>query len=348
MSRIRPSTAPGRRSRPRFLAGIGILVTAALLLLTACEEQITDNRAGVPCAGPDAISANGRFVLVSPTQPGPIRLLGRGGATPAVRTVGAEGYGTAVDATGSVAAFFSRRSDDGVIWRMATGGTTILPKPAGATISIPTSISDDGRHVGVTAAAVRGGPMTGHVYDVHTGRLAALPGVGPITQLLLSGSGRIVYTAGTDGIIRRTDRIAGTTKTIATVSAANPSPIQSTTRAGRYLVYNTQPDNTNAIVRIWDENTSTIMMPPVALRGRRAFDQVEISNDGTRLTATIFDATGEGRRILSMQRTGGAATTIATVTDGGRAVISADGSIIAYCRPSGANGLSRDIFARID
>lgn len=334
--------------RPRALTGVAAIVATAVLLLTSCEERITDNRAGIPCAGPDAISADGHWILTSPAQPGPVRLIARGGAKPAMRTAGAEGYGTAVDATGTVASFFSRRSDDGVIWRLSPAGTTILPKPAGATVSIPTSISDDGRFVGITAAAVRGGPMTGHVYDVHTGRLTAVPGTGQITQLLLSGSGQVVYTAGVDGVIRRTARSTGATKAMATVSAANPSPIESTTRAGRYLVYNTGADNTDGVLRIRDVSTGAVAVPPAPLRGRIAFDQVEISNDGKRLTATLFDASGEGRRIISVPRTGGSSQTLATVTDGGRAVISANGKAIAYCRPSGATGLSRDLFVWIE
>src|SRR5699024_8314492 len=104
---------PIRRIGP----GVAVLLTAGLLLLTACDERVGKTADAAGCPGPDAISANGRWILTSPVKPGRVRLLGRGDDAGTVRNIFAEGYGTAVNLDGTVVTAFSRRADSGVVWR---------------------------------------------------------------------------------------------------------------------------------------------------------------------------------------------------------------------------------------
>lgn len=326
---------------------VSVVIAAAVLLLTACEERIATAPAPHGCPGPDAISANGRWILTSPPTPGPVHLRGRGSDAGTNRHIFAEGYGTAVNADGTVVTAFSRRADSGVIWRRATGEHTVLPIPDGSTVAIPTSISDDGRHVGVTAAAVPGGPMSGHVYDAVTRTLTPLAGAENITQLVLTRSGRYAYVAGTDGTIRRIDRTTGASRTVATVSPQNPEPIESVTRLGRLVVYNSAPDNRDGKLRMWDGNTGRSDPLPAPFVDGVAFDRVDISGDGKVLAATVFGSDRTAGDVVRVTVAGGKTTELAAVTDAGRSVISADGVVIAYCRPVEAGSTDRDVYAWI-
>lgn len=340
-----PRTPTSSRRTP--LAVLGLLA-AAILLLTACEQAIGTDAPVAECPGPHALSADGRWVLTAPAKPGPVRTIGRGDADGTVRQIFAEGYGTAVNADGSVVTAHSRRANSGVVWRQATGEHTVLPMPGDATVVIPTSIDDSGRHVGVTASVVPGGPSTGHIYDTHTGHMTAVPGAESITQLLLTRSGDIVYVAGTDGVIRRIDRVSGTARTVAEVSPLNPEPIESVTRLGRLVVYNTAPDNRAGRLRIWDASTGTVTGLPAPLRDGVAFDRVRISGDGTRLTATVHDPDGTTGEVIGLTRTDGTTRIHATVIDSGRPVISGDGSVTVYCRTDGADGDRRVLVGRVE
>lgn len=331
-----------RLRRPRTM--LGLLAAVAVLLLSACEERVETGSGSRHCPGPDGISADGQWVLTSPAEPGPVRLIGRGDAAGTTRKIFAEGYGTAVDDTGSTVTAFSRRANSGVIWRRATGEHTVLPLPRGATVAIPTSISSDGRHVGVTAAAVAGGPMSGHVYDSVTRTMTPVRGAESITQLVLNRSGRYAYVTGTDGVIRQIERTTGTSRTIATVSKRNPEPIESVTRLGRLVVYNTADDDRTGRLRIWDSNTGRSTALPAPLRDGVAFDRIQISGDGKQLTATVFGSNGRSGEVIRLGRETGQITSLAEVTQAGRPVISGDGSVTAYCRSDG--GIS-DLFARV-
>lgn len=332
-----------RLHHPRTVLGLVAVVT--MLLLTACEEPVKTGNAGQHCPGPDGISADGNWVLTSPAEPGAVRLIGRGDAAGTARKIFDEGYGTAVDDTGDTVTAFSRRAGSGVIWRRATGEHTVLPRPRGTTVAIPTSISADGRHVGVTAAAVAGGPMSGHVYDAVTRTMTPIRGAESITQLVLNRSGRYAYVTGTDGVIRQIERTTGASRTIATASEHNREPIESVTRLGRLVVYNAGDGNRAGRPRIWDSNTGRSTTLPAPLRDGVAFDRIQISGDGKQLTATVFGSNGRSGEVIRLGRETGAVTSLAEVTEAGRPAISGDGSVTVYCRPDAGR---RDLFATVE
>jgi len=328
------------------LAVLGTALLTALLLLTACEEPIGSNPAGDACPGPDDISADGRWVLTSPAIPGPVRLMGRGPVDGVTRQNFAEGYGIAVNADGTVVTAFSRQADSGVVWRLSPTEYTVVPKPAGTTLTVPTSITDDGRIVGLTAAAVPGGPMSGHVYDTEQRRTTPVAGAENITQLLVDRSGTHISIVDTDGVIHQIERGSGAVQTVATVSPHNPEPIEAVSRDGRLIVYNEAADTRDARLRVWDAATGTHADLPAPLSDGVAIDRVHIDGDGRYLTATVFDANGNEGEVIRLRRTDGDLLTYAEVKDSGRSVISDDGAVTAYCRPDGPGDRNRNIFAR--
>jgi hypothetical protein len=300
-----------------------VIVVALAGLLAACNPKAISPPSADVCGGPLAISADGRYVVVS--APGaPITI--RDSADGTDLAVLPPGTAQGVSSDAEVVTFQDAATGAALIWRRATGAATDLPLPPGfvSTWVGPDSVSADGSTV-LYAARTRTGAELLHLYELATGSITWIP-YSVNAHGKLSADGRYVaYMTGTLEVYRY-DKVTGGSVQVGVVDNLGPEPVMAISGNGQVVAFNISQAGTEDQIYIRDIAAGTTAWAPVPQNGVEYDVVVDLDHDGSTITWNTGSAFGP---LVQVDRLTGAATTIHSPAMSARA--SADGDRIAFC-----------------